>query len=221
MPRPTAIAIDGPVASGKTSVGRLLARRLGYRFLDTGVMYRAVAWEALRRGVPLTGEALSHLAGQLRIEVLPANGGERVLVDGEEVTGQLRRPEVERVVSLVARVPGVRRALVALQRDFARRGPVVMAGRDIGTDVLPHAPLKVFLEASPAERARRRREELRSQGQEVSLQEVMREIEERDRLDSQRACSPLRPAPDARLLSTDGLGVEEVVQRIMRWVEEG
>lgn len=210
-----AIAIDGPVASGKTAVGRLLANELKYRFLDTGLMYRAVAWAALRRRVPTDDEqALTRLAQGLSIQVAEGPGADRVLVDGVDATGELRGPAVDEASSQVSRVLGVREALVAQQQEMARAGSIVMVGRDIGTVVLPDAPVKLFLHASEAERAQRRHRELEAQGQEISYEVVRRDMEARDRRDQERAHSPLRPAPDAHVFNTEGVPIDEVVRRI-------
>lgn len=210
------VAIDGPVASGKTTVGRLLAQKLGARFLDTGSMYRAVALEALRRGIDLDDEeALVDLARSLKMEVVASPQGHRLLVDGRDVTDRLRQPEVDRAVSLVAKVSGVRRALVAQQRAVAEGGPIVVVGRDIGTVVLPCARLKVYLDASPEERARRRWRELKSQGRPAALREVLRDLRRRDALDTGRQDSPLKPAPDAVIVETDDVPVEQVVERVL------
>lgn len=222
---PRVIAIDGPAAAGKSTVGRLIASRLGYPFLDTGAIYRAMTWTALHRGVDLGDEeALTSLAESLTIDVgpPPTDGIEpsTIFVDGEDVTPFLRRTEVEAAVSLVSRIPGVRHALVRVQRDLAGRNDVVMAGRDIGTVVLPQADLKVYLDASLQERARRRHAELQALGQDFSEEDVLRDLQRRDRIDSQRAVSPLRPADDAIALDTDGLTLDEVVQRVMQLVEE-
>lgn len=211
------IAIDGPVASGKTAVGLRLARELGYRLVDTGMMYRAVTWLALRRGVDLADEeALTALAAEARIELgQPGpNGGPTITVDGTDVTAELRSPEVDRSVSLVSRVGGVRRAMVALQRRLAAEGRLIMLGRDIGTVVLPDAPVKVYLDASPAERARRRHRELAESGVERSEAEILAELEQRDEMDRQRHLSPLRPAEDALVIHTDDLSLDEVVARV-------
>jgi cytidylate kinase len=218
---PSAIAIDGPVAAGKTAVGRLLSRRLGYRFLDTGTMYRAVTWLALERGIDVEDEeALARLAREAVIEVSQEGQRDTVQVNGRDITQVIRRPEVEQNVSLVARLPRVRRALVEKQRAIADGGSIVMAGRDIGTVVLPDAGLKVFLLASVEERARRRYLELRGMGQDVAYEEVLRELKMRDKLDSERSHSPLRPAPDAHLIDTDGVDVEQVVERILALMGE-
>ncbi len=221
---PRVIAIDGPAAAGKTTVGRQVAASLGYPFLDTGAMYRAITWVALHRGIDLSDEeALSELAASAQVEVGPAAPGSiepsTIIADGEDVTERLRQPEVEAAVSLVSRVGGVRRALVRAQRELAGRQTVVMAGRDIGTVVLPRADLKVFLDASLEERAQRRYCELRALGQQVSEEEVLHDLRRRDSIDSQRSQSPLRPAEDAIVIGTDGLTLDEVVEHIMSLVE--
>jgi cytidylate kinase len=200
-----------------------VARALGYRFVDTGVMYRAMAVAALDRNVDLEDEAaLEKLARSVSIMLEPgppdAPEASRVLVDGADVTDRLRTAEVGATVSLVSRVAAVREALVALQRELAREGRVVMAGRDIGTVVLPDAPLKVYLDASPEERARRRYDELSASGRKVTLQDVREELASRDAIDSGRDVSPLRPAHDAVVIETGGLSLEEVVARILSLV---
>ena len=225
LPVASVIAIDGPVASGKTTVGRALAKRLGYRFVDTGLMYRALTWVALDRGISVEDEqALGHLASQTDIEVRSASldsaeGSAQVLVDNVDVTPWLRSAEVEQAVSLVSAVPAVRRALVAKQRRIAQEGNVVMAGRDIGTVVLPDAPAKVYLEATTEERARRRLREQEKAGWSASAEEVLESLERRDSLDRQRADSPLRAADDAVRVLTDGLSVEGVVERVLELVK--
>jgi len=201
-----------------------VARRLGYLFLDTGAMYRALTWLALRHGLdPEDEEAMARLAAETTMEVSqpPPGSGERgrVRVDGEDATPHLRTPEVEASVSLVSRVPAVRKALVRLQRRLAQRGPTVMAGRDIGTAVLPHADLKVYLDASREERARRRRQQVALKGPGPSLESVLADLERRDVIDSSRSVSPLRPAADAVIINTDGLSLEEVVERVLSLVE--
>jgi len=201
-----------------------VARRLGYLFLDTGAMYRALTWLALRRRLdPEDEEAIARLAAETTMEVSqpPPGSGERwrVRIDGEDATPHLRTPEVEASVSLVSRVPAVRRALVRIQRRLAQRGPTVMAGRDIGTAVLPHADLKVYLDASREERARRRRQQLALKGPIPSFESVLADLEKRDAIDSSRSVSPLRPAADAVIINTDGLSLEEVVERVLSLVE--
>ncbi|MEK7778025.1 MAG: (d)CMP kinase [Chloroflexota bacterium] len=211
------IAVDGPGASGKTTVGRLLAQKLRYKFLDTGAMYRAITWAALQAGVsPKDSRRLVSLAQEQRMEVAFQQDGQGlVLVDGRDVAAHLREESVEQSVSLVSQVPGVRDILVELQRRVAEGGRMVMAGRDIGTVVLPHAPLKVFLTASVAERARRRHAELQAAGHGVPYQDVLDDLARRDKLDSERKVAPLRPATDAHVLATDGLSAEMVVERIL------
>jgi CMP/dCMP kinase len=216
---PRVIAVDGSAASGKSTIGRRLAARLGYPFLDTGVMYRAVTYAAVRDGVPLDDpEALTRLAQETALDVSPADpaggGGSRVLVDGEDVSERLRSPEVEEAVSLVSRVPGVREALVRKQREIAGRQSIVMAGRDIGTVVLPGADVKIYLDASLEERARRRYEEFARLGRDVTAEMVLEDLRRRDQIDTERAVSPLRPADDARILQTDGMTQDEVLARV-------
>jgi cytidylate kinase len=190
---------------------------LGYRLVDTGMMYRAVTSLALERGVDIADEdALVALAENARIELgqPDENGGARLKIDGIDVTDQLRAPEVDRNVSLVSRVPGVRRAMVKRQRELADRGQLIMLGRDIGSVVLPDAPVKIYLDASPQERARRRHLELKDAGIERPQEEILRELEQRDEMDRQRHVSPLRPADDAIVIDTDDLSLEEVIDRV-------
>jgi cytidylate kinase len=214
------IAIDGPAASGKTSVGTLLARRLGYRFLDTGTMYRAVTLAAVKRGIDLQDEvALSALALVLEMQVVFRESGDRLLVDATDVTDGLRGPEIDRGVSLVARVSDVRTAMVRQQQAIARDGPIVMVGRDIGTVVLPAARVKVFLSASVEVRAQRRYKELHDLGQPPDYDRLVDDITRRDKIDSERSDSPMKPDDDALVIETDTLGVDQVAKRIMSLVE--
>jgi cytidylate kinase len=213
----TVIAIDGPVASGKTAVGLRLARDLGYRLVDTGMMYRAVTWLALQRGIDVedavqvtTLARNAHIAlGQPGTDGVPT-----ISIEGHDVTRELRLPQVDRNVSFVSRVPGVREAMVERQRGLAREGRLIMLGRDIGSIVLPDAPVKVYLDASAPERARRRYLELIEAGAERPLEEVQRELEQRDEMDRQRHVSPLRPAADATVIHTDNMTLEEVIERV-------
>ncbi len=221
---PRTIAIDGPSASGKSSVGHLVAERLGYLFLDTGATYRALTWLALQRSVHLEDEqGLAGLAARVDMKLGPPAAGscERctIWVDGEDRTSVLRQPEVEAGVSLVSRVPQVRRAMVAVQRRLASRRKVVMAGRDIGTVVLPNADLKVYLDASPEERARRRQEEMAALGRPFTESDVRQRILRRDAIDSEREDSPLRAAEDAIVINTDGLNQEQVVEKVLTLAE--
>jgi len=214
------IAIDGPVASGKTVVGRDLAQRLGFKYLDTGMMYRAVTWLALRLSNPIDDPAgLERLAQDNPIDLSGQNGGD-IQIGGQRVSSELRDPSVNNQVSLVSQVSGVRRALVQQQRALASDGNIVMVGRDIGTVVLPGADLKIYLIASTQDRARRRWQEMLNEGRAAELEQVVRETEERDRLDSQRADSPLMPAEDAWILDTSGLQVDQVVKAILDRAQE-
>ena len=214
------IAIDGPVAAGKTTVGRELARRLVLSYLDTGVMYRAITWLALRRKISIADEAgLGRLAQESTIR-LAGQDGSTVVVSGERVGPELWEPQVVRNVSQVAQVPEVRRALVEQQRVLAAEGRIVMVGRDIGTVVLPDANLKLFITASAEVRARRRWLELRDQSQAPDFEQVLLETRERDRIDSQRADSPLISAEDAVLVETDDLSAEQVTDLIIQQVRE-
>ena len=212
------IAIDGPVAAGKTMAGRELAKRMDLRYLDTGVMYRAITWLALKNATPIEDEAaLGALASETQI-ILDGSNSDRVLVDGISVGPELRDAEVDHHVSLVSRIPSVRRALVMQQRRMASEGQIVMVGRDIGTVVLPKADLKIYITASSEERARRRWKEFQAQGRETDYQSVLNETKARDDLDSQRDDSPLKPAEDAWVLDTDGLTGDQVVDLIVQRV---
>ncbi len=224
--RPSTIAIDGPAASGKSTVAELLAHRLDYLYFDTGVMYRAVTWAALLRGILIEDEpAVTLLAGQLRIDVTPptADDGRQytVIADGVDVTWAIRTPEVDANVSPVSAYPGVRRALVAQQRRVAAGGRVVMVGRDIGTVVLPDADLKLYLEARVEERARRRWREVRARGEEADYEGVLASMRRRDKIDSNREVAPLCVAEDAVVVGTTDLSVEEVLAEVERLVEGG
>lgn len=215
MPTSIAIAIDGPVASGKTAVGRLVAQLAGFRFLDTGAMYRAVTLAALERGTPLTEKdglaELAELAETITIG-LTADG---VSLDGRDVTAHLRDTAVDRAVSAVSRVSGVRTALVRQQRAIAADGSIVVVGRDIGTVVLPGAALKVYLTADVQVRARRRHLEMEAHGEAADYSQVDGDLARRDRIDTERSDSPLRPADDAVIIDTDELEVEEVAREVL------
>ena len=220
--KPSVIAIDGPVAAGKTAVSALLAIKMGYRFIDTGVMYRAITWAVLRDGLdPDDQNHVTALAETTRIEVTETHsaGGERIKVDGEDVTSQLRTQQVEDNVARVSRIKGVRIAMVNLQRAFAENGKIIMAGRDIGTVVLPNAPLKVFITASAKVRAQRRYLELKESGQSPEFQQVLNNLLDRDKLDTERATSPLRPDKNAHILDTDDIHLDQVVDQIISLAE--
>ena len=224
MATPRTVAIDGPAGAGKSTIGALVAERLGYLFLDTGAMYRAVALAAMRRGIDADdGPRLTKLAGEIRIAIGPPTVRDgrayTVLLDGADVTWEIRKPDIDRIVSRVARVPYVRDVMVEQQRKMASQGRIVMVGRDIGTVVLPEAERKVFLTASAGERARRREEELAARGVKRARQELLTEILHRDELDSSRAVSPLRAAADAIIVETDGLTVREALDRVLQVIE--
>ena len=211
------VAIDGPAGAGKSTVARLVAEKLGYIYVDTGAMYRTVTLKALREGADLNDPAaLERLAERIDIRLLPEAGGQRVLMDGEDVTERIRAPDVTEAVSRVASVPGVRRVLVKMQRDMAARRGVVMDGRDIGTNVLPDAEVKVFMTASVRIRAERRWKEIRDREPAVTIESLMRAIEERDRRDSERETAPLRRADDALLLDTSEISADEAAERVVR-----
>ncbi len=221
--RPRTIAIDGPAGAGKSTIGALVAERLGYLFLDTGAMYRAVALAAMRKGIdPDDGARLADLARDVRITVGPPTVRDgrtyTVLLDGDDVTWAIRSAEVDGCVSQVARIPAVRDRMVEQQRALASRGRVVMVGRDIGTVVLPEADRKIFLTASAAERAKRREEELAERGQRRPRQELLHEILRRDQLDSERTVAPLKAAADAVVVQTDGLAVGQGLDRVLEIV---
>ncbi len=214
------ITIDGPAGSGKSTVGKLLAKRLGYLYLDTGAMYRALAWKALRIGIPLNdSEGLARLAEQSQIALSGDPESLRVSIDGEDVTEAIRSPEISQAASLIATIAEVRRAMVAKQREIGRSGKIVLEGRDTGTVVFPDADVKFFLDARLEVRARRRFEQdLRAAG--ASFEQTLRETEERDRRDAERSASPLRPAEDAVYLDSSDLSVDQVVERMLEVIRQ-
>ena len=214
--KPQLIAIDGPVAVGKSSVGSLLAKRLGYVFFDTGMMYRAFTWKVLKLGIPIEEEQkLCQLANTTKFDFVPLQGWHLLpIIDDEDVSSKLLCPEVEAHVSLASKIAGVRQTLILEQRKLAQRGKVVMAGRDIGTVVLPWAELKIFLTASTEERARRRYKELLKRGENSSLEIVLADLKKRDEMDIHRTISPLKPAEDAIIIDTENFSLEQVVDKI-------
>ncbi len=216
-----AIAIDGPSGAGKSTTARLLARELDFKCIDTGAMYRAVALAGLRNGLDFENEEelaekLTALAEEIKINFSPPDqqGRVRVYLKGEDVTEDIRKPEVDQQVSRVASIAGVREVMLRKQRELAKHEPVVMDGRDIGTRVLPDAELKIFLTASLKTRARRRFKDHQAQGEKLSLQEVENRLKKRDARDRGRSHSPLRRAADAIEISTDNREPEEVVRKI-------
>jgi CMP/dCMP kinase len=215
------VALDGPGSSGKSSVGAAAAVRLGYRFCDTGLLYRAVTWLAEHRGVEVDDPvALSELVDE--VELAPDELGRlaRVLVDNIDHTDEVRSPAVDSAVSAVAAVPELRDALLARQRSLAAQGGIIMAGRDIGTVVLPDADLKVFLDASVEERARRRTQERGLDPRSEEAEAILIALRRRDDLDRNRPVAPLRPAPDARIITTDGNEFEDTVQALVNAIED-
>lgn len=218
MPAPSMIAIDGPAASGKSTLGFRLAATLGYLYFDTGLMYRAVTWLALKRGVDVRNEsAVTQLAQEVPIEISPPSLEDGrtcdVVVDDLDITWELGKLEIDSNVSIVAAYRGVRKALTLQQRRIGMRGHVVMVGRDIGTIVLPEADLKIYLGASPELRARRRYEEILNRGGKTSYEEILEKVIERDRIDSTRAFSPLKAAEDAVILNSDQLDADQVFEK--------
>lgn len=225
--KPTIIAIDGPAASGKSTIGAAMAQHLGYLYVDTGVMYRAATWAALDRGIEIGDEAaVTRLTESLQIDVNPPSKDDGrqydVWCDGVDVTWAIRSPEVDANVSPVSVYPGVRSALTAQQRRIGLRGHVVMVGRDIGTVVLPEAQLKIYLDASIEERARRRFREVQARGQALqTYEEILEMVKRRDAIDSGRATAPLKPAPDAVIIDSTNLSVADVVENALSLVDEG
>jgi cytidylate kinase len=210
------IAIDGPVGSGKSTLARRVAELMGYVYIDTGAMYRALALKAVRRGISLDAtDQLVALARETRIDLRAQDGTQRVFLDGEDVTAAIRTPEVSQAASKVAVVPGVRQVLVAEQRRAGEQGGVVMEGRDIGSVVFPDAGLKIFLTASPEVRAERRWHEHQQKGEAIDLARTLEEIRERDQRDRGRSTSPLVRAPDAVVVDSTAMEPEEVARLVV------
>lgn len=216
-PRRPCLAIDGPVASGKSTIARLVAHHLGYTYIDSGAMYRALAWAARAAGIGSADpDRVSQLLQTLDLRLDPQpDGPNRVFLDGRDITDEIRSPEIGRLASQLSEIPAVRERMVSLQRSMAGGGGVVMEGRDIQTVVLPEAEIKIFLTAPAEERARRRWRELQERGMNADLDAVLAEIQARDARDSNRAHSPLRPAADAFHLDTGGLTIEQVIAAVL------
>ena len=210
------VAIDGPAGAGKSTIAQMVAKKLGYVYIDTGAMYRAVVWKVLQSGQPVTDALILKIVEDTNVSLENVNGQIYVKVDGKDVTGQLRTPAVTGLVSRVAQLAPVREKMVLLQREMARNGAVVMDGRDIASHVLPEADVKVFLTASIEERAKRRWQEVKDKGYVADLEELKKEIEARDKADMERAVSPLVRVPEAVLLDTTGMGIEEVVAAVLK-----
>jgi CMP/dCMP kinase len=213
------VTIDGPSAAGKSTTARAAAARLGFLYVDTGALYRALALKLrVVGGSPDDPQAVAALLAGTAVDLSGSPDHPHVWLDGEDVSGQIRSPEVSELSSRLAALPPVRRWLVGIQRALRERGPLVGEGRDLGTVVFPDAEVKIYLDADPATRARRRADELRHRGLAVSLERVLEDIERRDQRDSTRADSPLRPAPGAIVIESSGLGVAEVVEEVLRVV---
>lgn len=217
----TNIAIDGPAGAGKSTLARLLAKKLGYIYVDTGALYRAVGLFAKRHGADTKdAAAVAALLPQIELRLIHSAKGQRVMMCGEDVSKLIRSPEISMAASDVSAIPAVRAFLLGLQRDIAKENDVVMDGRDIGTVVLPDAQIKIFLTASPEERARRRYNELVSRGTAADYDVVLADIVARDRQDSTRSIAPLRPAKDSVRVDTTGCGVGRALGRLMKITKE-
>lgn len=218
--KPLIIAIDGPAGAGKSTVAKLAAQKLNYTYIDTGAMYRAVAWQVLHKGVEPNNQVIAGLARKLDLKLTYVDGKTKVAVDGQDITEAIRTPEVSRLVAKVAQVPELREVMLKLQREMASRGGVVMDGRDIGTHVLPNADIKIFLTASIAERAKRRWRELTDKGYSIVLAELENEIACRDKEDCEREVAPLIAAPDAVKVDTTNLSIDDTVEKILNLSKE-
>lgn len=216
------LALDGPSGSGKGTIARKVAQALGWHLLDSGALYRLLGLAAVRAGIPLDAEAeIAELAGRLAIRFgADGDGGERIWLNEEDVTLDIRTEEGGRSASAVARLPAVRQALLSLQHGFRKAPGLVADGRDMGTQVFPDAVLKVYLTAGPDVRAERRHKQLKDKGIDVSLSALSRDIADRDRRDSERAVAPLRPADDARVLDSSKLTIDQVTRTVLEWVQE-
>jgi cytidylate kinase len=225
LPFPQIIAIDGPAASGKSTLGENLAKRLGYLYFDTGVMYRAITWLTLQNGIdPSNEDDVTQLARECQIDIQPPTIEDGrpndVLVDGVDVTWDIRRPEVDANVSQVSSFPGVREALSEQQRRVGLRGKIVMVGRDIGTVVLPEADLKFYLDASAKERAKRRYLEITGRGDNANREQILKSMILRDQIDSTRQVAPLQIAKDAIVINSDELNQQQVMSIVMKIIQE-
>lgn len=214
------IAIDGPAGSGKSSSAKIVAERLGYIYIDTGAMYRAVTLEAIRRGIAENEEEICKMLPELEIQMQPSPNGQRTILNGVDVSDDIRLPEVTRLVSPVSAMPCVREKLVSEQRRIGANGGVVMDGRDIGTVVFPNAELKIYLVASIEARAERRAKELREKGLDVDIEEIKKQIIDRDNYDSSRPISPLRKAEDAILIDTSNLTLQQQSEMIIELAQK-
>jgi cytidylate kinase len=221
MVKKVIIAIDGPSAAGKSTLAKRIARDLGFTYLDTGAMYRALALKVLREAIDIDdAPTLKKLVERTAIDLRETDGTLKVLLDGEDVSDQIRTPEVSQMASKASALPVVRQRMLVLQRVLGQRGNVVAEGRDVGTVVFPEAKMKIFLDASAQERARRRVEELRRAGRQVSLADTLREMTERDKRDTERDLAPLRKADDAVAIDSSSLDAEALAQRVMQEIRK-
>jgi cytidylate kinase len=215
------IAIDGPSGAGKSTIARLLAQKMGYIYIDTGAMYRAIGWKAKQESIdPADETKLAELCQRTDVTIKQDNNDPRFYVDGRDVSGEIRTPEMGMMASAVSKSPAVRKRLLVLQRELGKNGGVVMDGRDIGTVVFPDAEVKFFLDASAEERGRRRYLELKAKGMDVDLARITKEIRERDEQDSSRALAPLKKADDALLLDSTGMTIEAVLETMAKAVKK-
>ncbi len=225
MPRVSVIAIDGPAGSGKSALADRLAKRLGYVFFDTGVVYRTVTWICLQRGIDLTDEdAVTKTAETVKISVLrPTKDDGRqytVMANDDDVTWQIFLPEVDANVSVVSAYPSVRRALLEQQQAIARQGDVILVGRDIGTVIAPDADLKIYLDASVEVRAERRYIQAKGRGVDASYEQILADLKRRDKIDSEREAAPLKKADDAVVINTDKMTIDEEVERVLEMIRQ-
>jgi CMP/dCMP kinase len=215
------IALDGPSGAGKSTLARLLAQKLGYIYIDTGAMYRAIGWKAKQEGIdPSDEQKLAELCLRTEVLIRNDNSDPRVSVDGRDVSGEIRTPEMGMMASAVSKSPAVRALLLILQRELGRNGGVVMDGRDIGTVVFPGAEVKFFLDASAEERGRRRYLELKAKGMDVDLAQITKEIQDRDKQDSGRALAPLKQADDALVLDSTNMSIDDVLATMLSCVKK-
>lgn len=214
------IAIDGPAGAGKSTVAKLVAQNLGYTYIDTGAMYRAIAWQAIHNNIELSDTVIADLASKIDLKLTYIGGKTEVVVNGKDITEAIRTPEVSRIVAKVSQVPALRQIMLKLQRDMAKCGGVVMDGRDIGTYVLPSADIKIFLTASISERAKRRWQELTAKGYSIDLAELESEIAFRDKQDCEREVAPLIAAVDSITIDTTSLSIDGTVEKILELCKE-